>query len=142
MSFITEDFMLTNETAKRLYHDYAKDLPIFDYHCHLIPELIATDYQFEDITEIWLAGDHYKWRAMRANGIPEDKITGSASPKEKFKAWAETAEATIGNPLYHWTHLEMKRYFDIDELLSADNWEDIYERMNQKIKKITYRLNN
>lgn len=135
MSFITDDFMLTNETAKHLYHDYAKDLPIFDYHCHLIPELIATDYQFKDITEIWLAGDHYKWRAMRANGIPEDKITGSASPKEKFKAWAETAEATIGNPLYHWTHLEMKRYFDIDDLLGSDNWEDIYNRMNQKIKE-------
>ncbi|GAA0356438.1 glucuronate isomerase [Alkalibacterium iburiense] len=135
MSFISEDFMLTNETAKRLYHDYAKDLPIFDYHCHLNPELIASNHQFEDITEIWLAGDHYKWRAMRANGVPEEKITGSASSKEKFKAWAETAESTIGNPLYHWTHLELKRYFDIDDLLGKDNWEEIYEKMNAKIKE-------
>lgn len=135
MSFITEDFMLTNETAKHLYHTYAKDMPIFDYHCHISPEWIAEDHVFEDITEIWLAGDHYKWRAMRANGVPEEKITGNASSEEKFAAWAETAEATIGNPLYHWTQLELKRYFDIDDLLTKDNWKEIYDEANRVIKE-------
>ena len=141
MTFIHDDFMLTNETAKHLYHSYAKDMPIFDYHCHLMPEWIANDHEFTDITEIWLAGDHYKWRAMRANGVPEEKITGNASSEEKFEAWAETAEATIGNPLYHWTHLELKRYFGIDDLLSKDNWKEIYDKANQIIKdeKLTAR---
>ena len=141
MTFIHDDFMLTNETAKHLYHSYAKDMPIFDYHCHLTPEWIASDHEFTDITEIWLAGDHYKWRAMRANGVPEEKITGNASSEEKFEAWAETAEATIGNPLYHWTHLELKRYFGIDDLLSKDNWKEIYDKANQIIKdeKLTAR---
>ena len=141
MTFIHDDFMLTNETAKHLYHSYAKDMPIFDYHCHLTPEWIANDHEFTDITEIWLAGDHYKWRAMRANGVPEEKITGNASSEEKFEAWAETAEATIGNPLYHWTHLELKRYFGIDDLLSKDNWKEIYDKANQIIKdeKLTAR---
>lgn len=135
MSFIHDDFMLTNETGKHLYHQYAENMPIFDYHCHLSPQLIAENHQFETITEIWLAGDHYKWRAMRANGIPEEKITGSASPEEKFKAWAETAEASLGNPLYHWTHMELKEYFGIDERLTSKNWKDIYDRMNQVIKE-------
>lgn len=135
MTFIHDDFMLTNETAKHLYHSYAKDMPIFDYHCHLIPEWIANDHEFKDITEVWLAGDHYKWRAMRANGVPEEKITGNASSEEKFEAWAETAEATIGNPLYHWTHLELKRYFGIDDLLSKDNWKEIYDKANKVIKE-------
>ena len=141
MTFIHDDFMLNNETAKHLYHSYAKDMPIFDYHCHLIPEWIANDHEFADITEIWLAGDHYKWRAMRANGVPEEKITGNASSEEKFEAWAETAEATIGNPLYHWSHLELKRYFGIDDLLSKDNWKEIYDRANEVIKteKLTAR---
>ncbi|SEO88310.1 D-glucuronate isomerase [Amphibacillus marinus] len=134
MSFITEDFMLNSETAKRLYQNYAKDLPIFDYHCHLSPEWIATDYQFNNITEIWLYGDHYKWRAMRANGVPESCVTGDASDEEKFKAWAETLDKLLGNPLYHWTHLELKRYFGIDELLTADNWADMYHQLNQQIR--------
>ncbi|MEC6747972.1 glucuronate isomerase [Marinilactibacillus sp. XAAS-LB27] len=135
MSFIDKDFMLLNETGKHLYHDYAESMPIFDYHCHLSPQLIAHNHEFETITEIWLAGDHYKWRAMRANGIPEEKITGNASPEEKFKAWAETTEATIGNPLYHWTHLELKTYFGIEETLNSQNWKEIYDKMNQVIRE-------
>lgn len=141
MGFINENFMLNNEIGKHLYHRYAEKMPIFDYHCHLIPEWIANDHEFEDITELWLSGDHYKWRAMRANGVPERKITGDASSEEKFEAWAETAENTIGNPLFHWTQLELKRYFDIDELLSKDNWKQIYDKANQilKDKKLTAR---
>lgn len=141
MGFINADFILNNETGKHLYHRYAEKMPIFDYHCHLIPEWIAKDHEFKDITELWLSGDHYKWRAMRANGVPERKITGDASSEEKFEAWAETAENTIGNPLFHWTQLELKRYFDIDELLSKDNWKEIYDKANQilKDKKLTAR---
>lgn len=135
MSFIHDDFMLLNDTGKHLYHTYAKDMPIFDYHCHLSPELIAEDHEFETITEIWLAGDHYKWRAMRANGVPEEKITGSASPEEKFQAWAETAEISLGNPLHHWTHMELKQYFGIEDVLTGQNWKEIYDRMNQVIKE-------
>lgn len=135
MTFINKDFMLQNETAKYLYHTYAEHMPIYDYHCHLDPQQIAEDHTFHDVTELWLAGDHYKWRAMRANGVPEEKITGNASSEEKFQAWAETVEACIGNPLYHWTHLEMKRYFDIDEQLNGDNWKEIYDRINKTIKE-------
>lgn len=135
MAFIHEDFMLQNSVAKHLYHQYAKDLPIFDYHCHLDPKQIADDHEFETITELWLAGDHYKWRGMRANGISESKITGNASPEEKFKAWAETAEVAIGNPLFHWTQLELKQYFGIDELLTSKNWEDIYNKANRILKE-------
>ncbi|WP_161878513.1 glucuronate isomerase [Alkalibacterium sp. MB6] len=135
MSFIKENFMLQNETAVKLYHTVAKDLPIIDYHCHLSPQEIVEDHVFEDITELWLAGDHYKWRAMRANGVPESHITGDASSKEKFKAWAETAEVSVGNPLFHWTHLEMKEYFGIEELLTKNNWETLYEEMNRQLKE-------
>lgn len=135
MSFIQKDFMLQNETAKQLYHDYAETLPIFDYHCHLDPQQIAEDHKFADVTELWLAGDHYKWRAMRAHGIPEEKITGNASSRDKFQAWAETVESVVGNPLYHWTHLELKRYFDIDDLLSSANWEEIFDKANKTIEE-------
>ncbi len=135
MAFINKDFMLQNDTAKFLFHNYAKSLPIFDFHTHLDARLIAENHQFSDIAEMWLAGDHYKWRAMRANGIPEEKITGNASPEEKFKAWAQTIEHCLGNPLYHWTHLELKMYFGIDELLGEDNWKEIYDRANEVIKK-------
>lgn len=134
MSFIHADFMLKNEIAQHLYHTYAKDLPIFDYHCHLDPKEIAEDHEFENITELWLAGDHYKWRGMRANGVTEEKISGNASPEEKFQAWAETAEASIGNPLFHWTQLELKRYFNIDELLTSKNWKSIYDHANEQLK--------
>ena len=135
MTFITKDFMLQNETAKQLYHDFAESLPIFDYHCHLDPQQIAEDHKFADVTELWLAGDHYKWRAMRAHGIPEEKITGNASSEEKFQAWAQTVESVVGNPLYHWTHLELKRYFDVDELLNSKNWKSVYDQANKTIQE-------
>ncbi|WP_027108904.1 glucuronate isomerase [Lacticigenium naphthae] len=135
MTFIHEDFMLQNEKAKKLYHEVAKNLPIFDYHCHLDPKQIAEDHRFENITELWLSGDHYKWRAMRANGIPENKITGNASAEEKFEAWAQTAEVSIGNPLFHWTQLELKKYFGIEELLTGENWKEIYDKANGIIRE-------
>ncbi|MCE4956629.1 glucuronate isomerase [Macrococcoides caseolyticum] len=134
MSFIHKDFMLQNETAKHLYHDYAKDMPIYDYHCHLDPKLIRDNHHFDNITELWLGGDHYKWRAMRAQGVEERYITGDASPLDKFIKWAETLENAIGNPLYHWSQLELKMYFGIDELLTPKNAEAIYHQANQYLK--------
>lgn len=133
MSFIHPDFLLQTRTAARLYHQYAADEPIFDYHCHLSPGDIARNRQFANLFEIWLEGDHYKWRAMRANGVPERFCTGDASPFEKFKAWAATVPRTLRNPLYHWTHLELKRYFGIDEPLeersAARIWKQAAERL-------------
>lgn len=111
--FMSEDFLLDTEFARRLYHDYAKDQPIFDYHCHLPPQQVAENYRFKNLYDIWLKGDHYKWRAMRTNGVPERLCTGEASDREKFNAWAATVPHTIGNPLYHWTHLELRRPFGI-----------------------------
>ncbi|MEO1807370.1 MAG: glucuronate isomerase, partial [Bacteroidota bacterium] len=118
--FLNDHFLLENKMAEVLYHDYAKDLPIIDYHNHLPPDEIAQNRQFETITQVWLAGDHYKWRAMRTLGIDEAYITGPASDKEKFLKWAETVPYTLRNPLFHWTHLELKRYFGIEELLTPD----------------------
>jgi glucuronate isomerase len=133
-SFITEDFLLETESAKRLYHEYAKDQPIIDYHCHLPPAQIAGKTKFENLTQIWLYGDHYKWRAMRTCGVEEKYITGDASDWEKFKVWAETVPRTLRNPLYHWTHLEMKRPFGIsDRLLSAETAEGIWNECNEKL---------
>jgi len=133
MSFITEDFLLQSESAKALYHDYAKMEPILDYHNHLPPQDIATNRQFKNLYEVWLEGDHYKWRAMRANGEPESVIVGDAPAKEKFLAWARTVPHTLRNPLYHWTHLELKRYFDIDTLLSEETAEAIWEETEAKL---------
>ncbi|WP_058306503.1 glucuronate isomerase [Gracilibacillus massiliensis] len=133
-TFITEDFLLYNETAKRLYHETAKDLPIIDYHNHLQQNEIYEDKNYQNIFDIWLSGDHYKWRAMRANGIKEELITGNGSDYDKFKAWAKTVPNTFGNPLYHWTHLELLRYFDIDELLNEQSAETIWEQANQKLQ--------
>ncbi|MCX7603113.1 MAG: glucuronate isomerase [Bryobacteraceae bacterium] len=130
MAFIHEDFLLSTPAARRLYHEYAKEEPILDYHCHLPPKDVAENRRFANLFEIWLEGDHYKWRAMRANGIPEKFVTGDASPKEKFLAWARTVPNTLRNPLYHWTHLELKRYFGIDELLDESNAERIWEQAN------------
>ena len=130
MSFIHEDFLLSNKTARRLYHEFAEGEPILDYHCHLPPQDVAANRQFQNLFEIWLEGDHYKWRAMRANGVDERYCTGDASPKEKFLAWARTVPHTVRNPLYHWTHLELKRYFGIDELLDESNAERIWEKAN------------
>ena len=134
-AFMDENFLLNNETAVKLYHDYAKDMPIFDYHCHLNPKEVAENKKYRNITEIWLGGDHYKWRAMRSNGVEEKYITGDASDKEKFMKWAETMTQCIGNPLYHWTHLELKRYFGIDKLLSPETAEEIWEKCNEMLQK-------
>ena len=125
--FINERFLLTNKTAERLYHYYAEDKPIIDFHCHLSPAMIADDRRFENLTQAWLEGDHYKWRAMRINGIDESFCTGTATDQEKFAKWAETVPATIGNPLYHWTHLELARYFSIFDLLSPATTGKIYD---------------
>ncbi|NJB35127.1 glucuronate isomerase [Croceivirga sp. JEA036] len=138
MSFITEDFLLQSDFAKKLYHGFAANLPIIDYHNHLPPNEIAQNRVFENISQAWLKGDHYKWRAMRAFGINEKYITGNASDKEKFLKWAETVPYTVRNPLYHWTHLELKRYFDIDELLTPDNAEAVYEATSEKLKTSEY----
>ncbi len=132
--FISDDFLLQNESAARLYHDYARDMPIIDYHCHLPPEQVAFDHRFENLTQIWLAGDHYKWRAMRAAGIDEKFITGDADDWEKFQKWARVAPMTMRNPLYHWTHLELKRPFGIsDRLLGPDTAEGIWNECNEKL---------
>jgi glucuronate isomerase len=133
MTFIAENFLLENESARRLYHDYAADEPILDYHCHLSPKDIAEDRRFQNLTEIWLDGDHYKWRAMRANGVAEQYCTGDASPYEKFLAWARTVPFTLRNPLYHWTHLELKRYFGIDDLLNETTAPRIWQEANRQL---------
>ncbi len=125
--FIHDDFLLGNRTAVRLYHEYSENQPIIDFHCHLSPAMIAADANFSDLGQAWLEGDHYKWRAMRTNGIPEKYCTGDATPREKFMKWAETVPAAIGNPLYHWTHLELARYFGIHDLLSPSTAHSIYE---------------
>jgi glucuronate isomerase len=130
MSFIHEEFLLTNPTASRLYHEFAEEQPILDYHCHLPPKDLADNRQFNNLFEIWLEGDHYKWRAMRANGVDERYCTGDAGPRDKFLAWARTVPATIRNPLYHWTHLELKRYFGISELLDEKTGPAIWEHAN------------
>jgi glucuronate isomerase len=125
--FINENFILENKTAEKLYHEYSENQPIIDFHCHLSPAMIDEDMQFSNITRAWLTGDHYKWRAMRINGIDEAYCTGNAPDEEKFKKWAETVPATVGNPLYHWTHLELARYFNITDLLSPATASAIYE---------------
>ena len=133
-TFMDEDFLLNNEAAVRLYHEYAKEMPIFDYHCHLNPGEIAEDKKYRNMTEIWLGGDHYKWRALRTNGIDEAYITGAAGDKDKFLKWAETMPHCIGNPLYHWTHLELKRFFGIGKPLSPDTAEEIWEKCNEMLR--------
>lgn len=130
-AFMDENFLLETETAKLLYHDFAKDMPIFDFHCHLSAKEIAENQSFFNLTEVWLSDDHYKWRALRTNGIEEEWITGNADGKEKFNKWAETVPYTIGNPLYHWTHLELKRYFNISKPLSAQTADEIWEHCNK-----------
>jgi glucuronate isomerase len=132
--FIHDNFLLGNKTAEKLYHKYSENKPVIDFHCHLSPELIAGNHQFTNLTQAWLKGDHYKWRAMRTNGVSEKFCTGNATDIEKFKKWAETVPATIGNPLYHWTHLELLRYFDITELLSPSTAKDIYEKASALLR--------
>lgn len=132
--FINDDFLLESKTARRLYHEFSGNQPIIDFHCHLSPSMIAGDICFDNIGQAWLDGDHYKWRAMRTNGINEKYCTGDAAPKVKFQKWAETLPASIGNPLYHWAHLELARYFGIYDLLSPSNASDIYEKASSMLR--------
>ena len=133
--FMDKDFLLSTETAKTLYHEYAAKMPIIDYHCHINPEEIANDRSFDTITQVWLGGDHYKWRQMRSNGIDEKYITGDASDFEKFEKWAETLQKAIGNPLYHWSHLELQRYFDYFGTLGAKTAEEVFKLCNEKLQQ-------
>lgn len=141
-NFLDENFLLQTETAKRLYHDYARQMPIIDYHCHLPPQQIADDMIFENLTQAWLYGDHYKWRAMRTNGIAEQYCTGNASDIDKFQKWAETVPYTLRNPLYHWTHLELQRYFDIHDILNGDTAKKIYNTATEKLQSKEYSVRN
>ncbi len=138
--FLDDHFLLQSSIAEELYHQYAKDLPIIDYHNHLPPDQVSGAHQFENITQAWLYGDHYKWRAMRANGVNEHYITGEASDIEKFQKWADTVPYTMRNPLYHWTHLELQRYFDVQENLRANNAESIFHACNEKLRDPAYNV--
>lgn len=137
--FMDKDFLLDTECAKKLFHEYAENMPICDYHCHLSPKEIYENKQPEDITQLWLSGDHYKWRAMRSCGVSEEYCTGNASSKDKFIKFGETLQYCIGNPLYHWAHIELKKYFNIDTPLNAKTAEDIYNRANEEIKNGDFR---
>ena len=137
--FMDRDFLLTSETARHLYHDIAADLPIIDYHCHLDPREIYEDRQFANITQVWLGGDHYKWRLMRWAGVDEKYITGSTSDREKFQKWAETLGLAIGHPLYHWSHLELRKYFGYEGFLNGDTAEEVWQLCNEKLKTLSAR---
>ncbi|MBQ3873147.1 MAG: glucuronate isomerase, partial [Bacteroidales bacterium] len=144
MAFINKDFMLQTKTARKLYHEHAENMPIIDYHCHLVPQQIAENIQFRDITQLWLVdghyGDHYKWRAMRANGVSEEYLTGGTkSSWETFQKWAETVPYTMRNPLYHWTHLELSRVFGIDKLLCPATAREIFDECNAKLATPEFR---
>ncbi|RAJ94185.1 glucuronate isomerase [Larkinella arboricola] len=138
-SFLDEDFLLQTDTARRLYHDYAKAMPIIDYHCHLPPDQIAADKRFENLTQIWLYGDHYKWRAMRTNGVPERYCTGDASDYEKFEKWAETVPYTMRNPLYHWTHMELKNPFGVETILNKNTAREVYDTCTEQLSGLSTR---
>ena len=140
--FMDRDFILSTETAKKLFHEYAEPMPIVDYHCHLDPMEIADDRKFENITQVWLGGDHYKWRQMRSNGVLEEEITGSAPDRIKFQRWAETLELAIGNPLYHWSHLELQRYFGYDGCLNRDTAQEVWELCNGKLQEDSMSVRN
>src|SRR5215218_3344572 len=140
--FLNEDFLLHTKTAQHLYHGFAKEMPIIDYHNHLSPDQIADDINFENITQAWLYGDHYKWRAMRANGVDEGYCTGTKPDFEKFKKWAQTVPYTLRNPLYHWTHLELQRYFDVHQILNEDSAEKVYEQCSAKLQTPEYSARN
>lgn len=138
-TFLDSNFLLQSDTAQKLYHEHAAKMPIIDYHCHLIPQQIADNYQFADLTEIWLGGDHYKWRAMRANGVPEAYITGDKPAYEKFEKWAGTMQHAMRNPLYHWTHLELSRIFGIDKVLNPQTAREIYDECTAKLQTPEFR---
>jgi len=141
-AFLDENFLLQTTTAERLYHQHAQPMPIIDYHCHLSPQDIAQDRQFNNLTEIWLEGDHYKWRAMRTRGVPERYCTGNTTAREKFEKWAETVPYTMRNPLYHWTHLELRRYFGVDQILNPASAARIYDECNEKLHQKEYSVRN
>lgn len=141
-TFLDEDFLLQTDSARTLYHEFAKQMPIIDYHNHLPPDQIVADKTFENLTQIWLYGDHYKWRAMRTNGINENYCTGAATDYEKFEKWAETVPYTLRNPLYHWTHLELQRYFDVHEVLSPKSARRIYDECSEKLRTPDYSVRN
>ena len=140
--FMDKDFLLSTPTAQHLFHDYADKMPIVDYHCHINPKEIAEDRKFENITQVWLGGDHYKWRQMRTNGVDEKYITGDASDREKFQKWAETLEMAIGNPLYHWSHLELQRYFGYNGILNGDTAEEVWNLCNAKLQEDSMSVRN
>lgn len=137
-----KDFLLSTDTAKELYHDIAAKMPILDYHCHISPQEIAENRKFDNITQVWLGGDHYKWRQMRSNGVEEKYITGDASDREKFQKWAETLEMAIGNPLYHWSHLELQRYFGYTGVLNSETAEEVWNLCNSKLQEDSMRVQN
>ncbi|MFH1370193.1 MAG: glucuronate isomerase [Planctomycetota bacterium] len=141
-AFLSEDFLLHSETARILYHEYAAKMPIYDYHCHLPPQQIAGDKRFENLTQAWLYGDHYKWRAMRTNGVAEKYCTGDASDEEKFRKWAQTVPCCLRNPLYHWTHLELKRYFGVEKLLNEETAGEIYNRCSDMLNTPEFSVRN
>lgn len=134
-AFIDKDFLLATPTARALYHDYAEQMPVMDYHCHINPKEIWEDRQFDNITQVWLGGDHYKWRLMRAAGVEEKYITGDASDREKFQKWAETLATAVGNPLYHWSHLELKRFFGYEGILNGETAEEVWQLCNAKLRE-------
>lgn len=134
-AFMDKDFLLETETAKKLFHGYAENMPIIDYHCHISPKEIAQDIHFDTITQVWLGGDHYKWRLMRSNGVEEYYITGDAPDREKFQKWAESLERAIGNPLYHWSHLELRRYFGYEGVLNGETAEEVWQLCNEKLRQ-------
>lgn len=140
--FMDNDFLLSTESARILYHDYAAKMPVLDYHCHINPQEIAEDRKFENITQVWLGGDHYKWRQMRSNGVEEKYITGDASHREKFQKWAETLPKLIGNPLYHWSHLELQKYFGYTGYLNGDTAEEVWNLCNAKLQEDSMSVRN
>jgi glucuronate isomerase len=140
--FLDENFLLQTPTSQKLYHDFAKEMPIIDYHCHLPPEQIAGDINFENITQAWLYGDHYKWKAMRTNGVHENYCTGNKSDFEKFRKWSETVPYSLRNLLYHWTYLELERYFDVHEILNGNSAEIIYEECSARLQTPEYSVRN
>ena len=141
-AFMDKDFLLSTPTAQKLYHNFAENTPILDYHCHINPKEIAEDRKFENITQVWLGGDHYKWRQMRSNGIDEYYITGDASDREKFQKWAETLEKAIGNPLYHWSHLELRKYFGYEGYLNGETAEEVWNLCNAKLQEDSMTVRN
>ena len=132
-AFMDENFMLHSGTAQRLYHTYAEGMPILDYHCHISPKEIALDRRFENLAQVWLGGDHYKWRLMRANGVEERCITGNAPDREKFQKWAETLEMAVGNPVYHWSHLELQRFFGYHGVLNGQTAQTVWDLTCEKL---------